>query len=174
MFLEIKCTFVCFCFLRLANRMHAHAAHFLREYFTATNWSLNNHYSELTLPSRNLLDFPIPPGLHFSLAHRPTPHFASSLSLSSLVPAVPLTYPPTPAPVLGHDSHVLSGQITYAVSSVGLAKHSSSRRAKGADRVLFENAVQSFTVGPLPIRPELRDEAKPTWQGGERVDRRGS
>lgn len=154
--------------------MHAHAPHFLREYFAATGWSLDNHYADLTLPSRNLLDFPIPPGLHVALSHRPTTRFASSLSLSTLVPASPTTYPPTLAPVLSPAlSQLLSGQLTYAVSSVDLNRHSSSRRAVGMDRVVFEDAVRSFCVAPLPVRPVLREGSRPTWSAGERVDGKG-
>lgn len=154
--------------------VYPHAAQLLREYFLATNWSIDNHYASLTLPSRNLLDFPIPPGVHISLSHRPTPLFASSLSLSSLVPARALTYPPTPAPVLGPPlSPLLAGQLTYVFSTAELGMTSTKRNAKVEDQVRLQEVAQSFGVGALPVRPEFRDGAQPTWQGGERVDKQG-
>lgn len=154
--------------------VYPQAAQLLRDYFQTTNWYLDNHYSSLTLPSRNLLDFPIPPGLHLALSHRPTPQFASSLSLSALVPSHPLTYPPTPAPVLGPPpSPLLAGQLTYVFSTAPLRRTSTKGTAHGADRLKLEDVVQSFAVGALPIRPVLREGAQPTWLAGERVDKQG-
>lgn len=154
--------------------VYPQAAQLLRDYFHTTNWYLDNHYSSLTLPSRNLLDFPIPPGLHLALSQRPTPHFASSLSLSALVPSHPLTYPPTPAPVLGPPpSPLLAGQLTYVFSTAPLGLTSTKGTAHGADRLKLEDVVQSFAVGALPVRPELREGAQPTWLAGERVDKQG-
>ncbi|ORY39257.1 hypothetical protein BCR35DRAFT_323000 [Leucosporidium creatinivorum] len=152
--------------------VYPQAAHLVREYFQATNWSLDNHYHALTSPSRNLLDFPIPPGLHLSLSHRPTAQFASSLALSTLVPSALPTYPATPAPVLGPPpSQLLSGQLTYVFSSAPLGLTSTKQAAEGEDRIKFRDVVQSFRVGELPSRPELRDEVRPTWLAGKRVEK---
>lgn len=154
--------------------VYPQAAHLVREYFQATNWSLDNHYHALTSPSRNLLDFPIPPGLHLSLSHRPTALFASSLALSTLVPSALPTYPATPAPVLGPPpSQLLAGQLTYVFSSAPLGLTSTKQTAEGEDRIKFRDVVQSFKVGELPSRPELRDEVQPTWQAGKRVEKSG-
>lgn len=145
-----------------------------RDFFGATNWHHENHYAQLTLASRNILDFDIPPGLHLALSHRPTSTFASSLALSALVPAHPVTYPPTPAPVLGPPpSPLLAGQLTYVFSSAALGLNTTKRAASRDDRVRFKSVVQGFHVGALPVKPELRDEAQPTWLAGERVDKSG-
>ncbi|KAK4055267.1 Mitochondrial distribution and morphology protein 10 [Microbotryomycetes sp. JL201] len=152
--------------------VYPQAAYLLREYFQATNWSLDNHYSVLTLPSRNLLDFPVPPGLHLALSHRPTPSFVSHLNLSTLVPTQPTTYPATPAPILSPaSSQLLAAQLTYVCSSAPLGYSSTKHAASGADRVQLQDIVQSFRVEDLPVRPELRDESRETWQGGKRVDK---
>ncbi|KAM0793398.1 hypothetical protein ACM66B_000850 [Microbotryomycetes sp. NB124-2] len=152
--------------------VYPQAAYLLREYFQATNWSLDNHYSVLTLPSRNLLDFPVPPGLHLALSHRPTSSFVSHLNLSTLVPAQPTTYPATPAPILSPtSSQLLAAQLTYVCSSAPLGDSSTKYAAAGADRIQLPDVVQSFRVGDLPVRPELRDESRETWQGGKRVDK---
>ncbi|KAM0755591.1 hypothetical protein T439DRAFT_295573 [Meredithblackwellia eburnea MCA 4105] len=143
-----------------------------RDFFAATNWSIDNHYAHLTTPSRNLLDFNIPPGLHLALTHRPTREFASSLSLSALVPSTPVTYPPTPAPVLGPPpSPLLAGQLTYVSSSAPLSLTAPKKIREWADPAKFRQVVQGFYVGGLPVKPELREEAQPTWLAGERVDR---
>ncbi|KAK4057635.1 Mitochondrial distribution and morphology protein 10 [Microbotryomycetes sp. JL221] len=152
--------------------VYPQAAYLLREYFEATNWSLDNHYHVLTLPSRNLLDFPVPPGLHLALSHRPTPNFLSHLNLSTLVPTQPTMYPATPAPILSPaSSQLLAAQLTYVHSSAPLALTSTKQNATGRSRVGLQDVVQSFRVGDLPLKPELRDEARATWQRGKRVDK---
>ncbi|KAK4705581.1 hypothetical protein P7C70_g621, partial [Phenoliferia sp. Uapishka_3] len=143
-----------------------------RDFFIATNWYQDNHYGQLTLASRNILDFDIPPGLHLALSHRPTTNFASSLALSALVPSHPVTYPPTPAPVLGPPpSPLLAAQLTYVFSSAALGLNTTKRRVDRDDRVRFKRVVQGFHVGALPVKPELREDAQPTWLAGERVDK---
>lgn len=161
-------------FISLLTRMYPHAQFILHEFLQTTNWSVENHYSSLTLPSRNLLDFSIPPGLHLSLSHRPTSLFASSLSLSALVPSHPITYPPTPAPVLGPPlSSLLAGQLTYIFSTAELGLKSTKRKVKDGEEVVLKEVLQGYKVGGLPIAPDFRDGAQPTWQGGERVDKQG-
>lgn len=162
-------------FLSTAPTMvYPQAAYLLREYFEATNWSLDNHYHVLTLPSRNLLDFPVPPGLNVALSHRPTTNFVSHLNLSTLVPTQTSTYPATPAPVLSPTgSQLLAGQLTYVYSSAPLGFTSTKKSATGQDRIRFQDVVQSFKVGDLPTRPELRDDSRETWRGGKRVDKSG-
>ncbi|KDE09736.1 hypothetical protein MVLG_00138 [Microbotryum lychnidis-dioicae p1A1 Lamole] len=111
--------------------VYPQAAYLLREHLGATNWSLDNHYHALTLSSRNLLDFPIPPGLHLSLSHRPTSLLASSLQLSTLAPSGSTTYntyAQANAPVLGPPVNpLLSGQLGYFFSSAPLGHQSTKR-----------------------------------------------
>ncbi|GAA5894343.1 hypothetical protein JCM5296_005144 [Sporobolomyces johnsonii] len=154
--------------------MSSHSAYLLREFFLATNWyNVDNHYASFTHPSRQLLDFAIQPGLHLSLASNPTRNFASGLALSSLVPETPNTYPPTTAPVLGPPvSPLLAGQLTYLFSSAPVSATSTKRSAVGDERIRFKDLVQSFgTEAAVPQVPELREEVRPTWQRGERVDK---
>ncbi|SCV68438.1 BQ2448_559 [Microbotryum intermedium] len=111
--------------------VYPQAAYLLREHLVATNWSLDNHYHALTLSSRNLLDFPVPPGLHLSLSHRPTSLLASSLQLSTLAPSGSTnynTYAQANAPVLGPSVNpLLSGQLGYFFSSAPLGHQSTKR-----------------------------------------------
>ncbi|GAA5969098.1 hypothetical protein JCM11641_007467 [Rhodosporidiobolus odoratus] len=148
-------------------------AYLLREFFQATNWNAHDsHFSSLTHPSRQILDFAIPPGLQLSLASRPTNSFCSGLNLSSLVPDALPTYPPTPAPVLGPPvSPLLAGQLTYLFSSAPLHDTSTKRAAEQGDRIRFKDVVQSYPFGSVPVKPHLREESLPTWQGGQRVDK---
>ncbi|BGP12514.1 hypothetical protein JCM10213_007642 [Rhodosporidiobolus nylandii] len=153
--------------------MNQEAAYLLREFYNATHWNTHdNHYASFTHPSRQLLDFAVPPGLHLSLASRPTDHFASALNLSSLVPDAPPAYPPSTAPVLGPPvSPLLAGQLTYLFSSAPIHETSTKRAADQGTRIRFKDVVQSYAFGSVPVKPELRAEALPTWQGGLRVDR---
>ncbi|GAA5918846.1 hypothetical protein JCM1841_002768 [Sporobolomyces salmonicolor] len=154
--------------------MSSHSAYLLREFFLATHWyNVDNHYASFTHPSRQLLDFAIQPGLHLSLASNPTRNFASGLALSSLVPETPNTYPPTTAPVLGPPvSPLLAGQLTYLFSSAPVSATSTKRSAVGDERIRFKHLVQSFgTEAAVPQVPELREDVRPTWQRGERVDK---
>ncbi|GAA6006693.1 hypothetical protein JCM10207_005023 [Rhodosporidiobolus poonsookiae] len=153
--------------------MNQQAAYLLREFYAATHWNTHdNHYASLTHPSRQLLDFSIPAGLNLSLASRPTDHFASSLNLASLVPDAPPTYPPTVAPVLGPPvSPLLAGQLSYSFSSVPLLETSTKRAQDYHRRIRFKDVVQSYPLGSVPVKPQLREDALPTWQGGVRVDK---
>ncbi|BGO92756.1 hypothetical protein NBRC10512_007875 [Rhodotorula toruloides] len=153
--------------------MSQQAAYLLREFLLATNWNTwDNHYASLTHPSRQLLDFSIPSGLHFAVASHPTLNFTPGVNLSSLVPEVPVTYPPSPAPVLGPPaSPLLAGQLSYLFSSAPISATSSKRAAEGDARIRFKDVVQSFPFETVPVRPELREDALPTWKGGERVDK---
>lgn len=156
--------------------MHSAGSYVLRDFFAATNWCPENHYSALSLTSRHLLDFPIPPGLNLSLANRPTSKFLSSLSLSALVPSHPITYPPTPAPILGPPlSYLLSGQLTYISSSVELGEIINTKRSSllNKGRFKLKDLSQSFKVGNLPLKLNFREGAQPIWQAGERVDKQG-
>lgn len=156
--------------------MHSAGSYVLRDFFAATNWCPENHYSALSLTSRRLLDFPIPPGLNLSLSNRPTSKFLSSLSLSALVPTQSITYPPTSAPILGPPlSNLLAGQLTYISSSVELGEIINTKRSSllNKGRFKLKDISQSFKVGNLPLRPDFRDGAQPIWQGGERVDKQG-
>ncbi|GAA5842979.1 hypothetical protein JCM11251_007303 [Rhodosporidiobolus azoricus] len=153
--------------------MNQQAAYLLREFFTATNWnSHDNSYASLTHSSRQLLDFAIPPGLHLQLSNKATDTFASTLNLSSLVPDAAPSYPSSTAPVLAPPvSPLLAGQLTYLYSSAPLHQTSTRRTVDHAERVRFKDVLQSYPLGSVPVKPELRGEALPTWQGGRRVDR---
>ncbi|GAA5892049.1 hypothetical protein JCM6882_005678 [Rhodosporidiobolus microsporus] len=153
--------------------MNQQAAYLLREFFTATNWnSHDNNYASLTHSSRQLLDFVVPPGLHLQLSNKATDTFASTLNLSSLVPDAPPSYPPSTAPVLAPPvSPLLAGQLTYLYSSAPLHETSTRRSVDQAERIRFKDVLQSYPLGNVPVKPELREEALPTWQGGRRVDK---
>ncbi|GAA5861175.1 hypothetical protein JCM8547_008508 [Rhodosporidiobolus lusitaniae] len=152
--------------------MNQQAAYLLREFYSATNWNTHDSYTAITHPSRQLLDFVVPPGLHLSLSSRPTDNLASSLNLSSLVSDVPSSYPPTTAPVLGPPvSPLLAGQLSYLFSSAPVHETSTKRAAVQGERIRFKDVLQSYPLGSVPVRPELREEALPTWQGGQRVDK---
>ncbi|KAI5478292.1 mitochondrial distribution and morphology protein 10 [Pseudohyphozyma bogoriensis] len=145
----------------------------LRSFYDATNWSRDNHYAHLTRTSRQLLDFAPPAGLHLDLSHRPSSTFFSSLSLSTLVPSHPVAYPPSTAPVLGPPQNpLLAGSLNYVFSSAPLDRVSTRRREDEAHRVKLKELVLGFHPGALPVKPELRDDAQPTWLAGERVDKR--
>ncbi|GAA6061051.1 hypothetical protein JCM10212_004625 [Sporobolomyces blumeae] len=150
------------------------AAYLLREFYEATHWSsVDNHYASLTHASRQLLDFAVHPGLHLSLASHPTQLLSSGLNLSSLVPEPSTPYPQSTAPVLAPPvSPLLAGQLGYLFTSAPLDHTSTRRSARGSERVKFKDVVQSYgTEVSIPEKPELRDEVRPTWRGGERVDR---
>ncbi|GAA5885362.1 hypothetical protein JCM3774_004562 [Rhodotorula dairenensis] len=155
--------------------MSQHAQYLVREFLHATQWNAwDNHYGTLTHPSRQLLDFAVPVGTVVTTASRPTPALAPSLTLQSLVPALEsgatATYPPTPAPTLGAPVNpLLAGQLAYLFTSAPLDRRSSKRAAKGRDRLDFKDLVQSYPLGDLPVRPDLREDARPTWQGGNRT-----
>ncbi|GAA5944357.1 hypothetical protein JCM3775_002895 [Rhodotorula graminis] len=153
--------------------MSQQAAYLLREFLQSTNWSTwDNHYASFTHPTRQLLDFSVPTGLHLSTSSRPTLGLTPGLTLSSLVPEAVPSYPPTPAPVLGPPgTALLAGQLSYLFTSAPLFPTSTRRSAVGAQRIRFKDVVQSFPLGSVPARPELREDALPTWSGGERVDR---
>ncbi|GAA6032045.1 hypothetical protein JCM8097_003402 [Rhodosporidiobolus ruineniae] len=154
--------------------MNQQAGYLLREFFAATHWNAHqdNSYSSLTHPSRQLLDFTTPAGLHLSLASRPTSTFASALNLTSLVPDAPPSYPPTTAPVLAPPvSPLLAGQLSYLFSSAPILPSSTKRTADPPARISFKDVLQSYPLGTIPIKPHLREEALPTWQGGLRVDK---
>ncbi|GAA5907741.1 hypothetical protein JCM8208_005504 [Rhodotorula glutinis] len=153
--------------------MSQQAAYLLREFLQSTNWSTwDNHYASFTHPPRQLLDFTVPTGLALSTSSRPTLGLTPGLTLSSLVPEAVPSYPPTPAPVLGPPgTALLAGQLSYLFTSAPLFPTSSRRSAKGAQRIRFKDVVGSFPLGSVPVRPELREDALPTWSGGERVDR---
>lgn len=161
---------------QLAPPMSQQAAYLLREFFEATHWnSWDNHYASFTHPSRQLLDFVVPSGLHLSTSSRPTLGLTPGLTLSSLVPEAVPTYPPTPAPVLGPPgTALLAGQLSYLFTSAPLFPTSSRRAAQAPARIRFKDVVQSFPLGSVPARPQLREDALPTWSGGERVDRAGA
>lgn len=159
------------------------AASLLREYFQATNWS-DNHYHNLTLPSRNLLDFAVPPGLNLALSHRPLPTFNSTLTLSTLAPSSnPLTSSSDANSGGGggggssssssHNREVLAGQLTYVATSVPLVKKSTRRGATGDERISVPDAVQSFRVPAWPLKPELRDDAREYWYRGQQIIEKG-
>lgn len=152
------------------------AASLLREYFHATNWSLDNHYHNLTLPSRNLLDFPVPPGLNLALSHRPLPTFNSTLSLTTLAPSTPPLAPPDAATTSSsqhHNRELLTGQMTYIASSVPLSKTSTRRGARDQERISVQDVVQAFRVPAWPLRPDLRDDAREYWHRGSRYEQKG-
>lgn len=161
--------------------MSQHAQYLVREFLEATHWNAwDNHYGTLTQPSRQLLDFAVPVGAVLTTASRPTRSLAPSLTLASLVPArggddeqgtsTQPTYPPTPAPTLGAPvDPLLAGQLAYLFTSAPLDHRSSKRAATGADRIDFKDVVQSYPLGRLPVRPDLRDDARPTWHGGQRT-----
>jgi distribution and morphology protein 10 len=165
--------------------MSQHAQYLVREFLEATRWNAwDNHYGTLTQPSRQLLDFAVPVGAVLTTASRPTRSLAPSLTLASLVPPARAgddeqgaggttqgpTYPPTPAPTLGAPvDPLLAGQLAYLFTSAPLDHRSSKRAATGADRIDFKHVVQSYPLGHLPVRPELRDDARPTWHGGHRT-----
>ncbi|GJN92230.1 hypothetical protein Rhopal_005260-T1 [Rhodotorula paludigena] len=154
--------------------MSQQAAYLLREFLLATQWNTwDNHYGSFTHPSRQLLDFAIPPGLHFTAGSHPTPSFSPGLTLSSLVPesGAHVPYPPSTAPVLGPPATpLLAGQLSYLFSSAPIAATSSKRAAEGLERIRFKDVVQSFPLGSVPVAPELREDALPTWKGGLRID----
>lgn len=166
------------------------ASYLLREFYAATGWnSVDNHYASFTHSSRHLLDFSVQPGLHLSISSHPTRNLTSGLALSSLVPdpnrvdypssSAPLSS--STAPVLGPPvSPLLAGQLGYLFSSVPLS-HTSTRRdyvPKNLDddtstsrRINFKHVVESYgTEVRIPERPELREDARPTWSRGVRVD----
>ncbi|GAA5993872.1 hypothetical protein JCM5350_006828 [Sporobolomyces pararoseus] len=151
------------------------AAYLLREFYSVTGWnSVDNHYASFTHQSRQLLDFSVQPGLHLSIASHPTPNLSSGLALSSLVPETTSTsYPPSTAPVLGPPvSPLLAGQLGYLFSSAPLSKTSTRRDKSGQDRIDFKRVLQSFgTEVSIPERPELREDVRPTWKSGERIDK---
>lgn len=161
--------------------MSQHAQYLVREFLEATRWNAwDNHYGTLTQPSRQLLDFAVPVGAVLTTASRPTRSLAPSLTLASLVPAArgadeqgtstQPTYPPTPAPTLGAPvDPLLAGQLAYLFTSAPLDHRSSKRAATGKDRIDFKDVVQSYPLGQLPVRPDLRDDARPTWHGGHRT-----
>ncbi|GAA5838562.1 hypothetical protein JCM9279_003280 [Rhodotorula babjevae] len=153
--------------------MSQQAAYLLREFLQSTHWNTwDNHYASFTHPSRQLLDFTVPTGLALSTSSRPTLGLTPGLTLSSLVPEAVPSYPPTPAPVLGPPgTALLAGQLSYLFTSAPLFPTSSRRSASGPGRIRFKDVVQSFALGSVPVRPELREDALPTWSGGERVDR---
>jgi len=156
--------------------MSQQAAYLLREFLQATHWNTwDNHYASFTHPSRQLLDFTVPTGLALSTSSRPTLGLTPGLTLSSLVPEAVPSYPPTPAPVLGPPgTALLAGQLSYLFTSAPLFPTSSRRSAGGPQRIRFKDVVQSFALGSVPARPEVREDALPTWTGGERVDRAGA
>lgn len=148
----------------------------LRRFYRVTGWQNENSYGSLTIPSRSLLDFSINPGLHLNLTHRPTLNFASSLSLSTLVPSHSFDfYPPSTTPVLSAPvSPTLAGQLAYVFSSAALDRATTKFTASDPiDRVKLKQITGAFHPGQLPVRPELREEAQPTWLAGERVDKQG-
>ncbi|GAA5950970.1 hypothetical protein JCM3765_004644 [Sporobolomyces pararoseus] len=151
------------------------AAYLLREFYSVTGWnSVDNHYASFTHQSRQLLDFSVQPGLHLSIASHPTPNLSSGLALSSLVPETSSTgYPPSSAPVLGPPvSPLLAGQLGYLFSSAPLSRTSTRRDKTGQDRIDFKHVLQSFgTEVSIPERPELREDVRPTWKSGERIDK---
>ncbi|GAA5981303.1 hypothetical protein JCM10908_004059 [Rhodotorula pacifica] len=156
--------------------MSQHAQYLVREFLQATQWNAwDNYYGTLTQPSRQLLDFAVPLGAVLTTASRPTRSLAPSLTLSSLVPTLEQgtqpTYPPTPAPTLEAPVNpLLAGQLSYLFTSVDLDHRSSKRAATGRDRVDFKDVVQSYPLGELPVRPDLREDARPTWRAGQRTD----
>lgn len=152
------------------------AAYLLREFYCATGWNaVDNDYASFTQRSRQVLDFGVSAGLHLSIASRPTSNLSSGLALSSLVPESTSSYAPqsSTAPVLAHAvSPLLAGQLGYLFSTAPLAKTSTRRDAVGGDRVDFKHVVESYGAEvSIPERPELREDARPTWSQGERVDR---
>ncbi|BGP36484.1 Mitochondrial distribution and morphology protein 10 [Rhodotorula kratochvilovae] len=153
--------------------MSQQAAYLLREFYRATHWNeWDNHYASFTHPSRQLLDFAIPTGLLLSTSSRPTLGLTPGLVLSSLVPEAVPSYPPTPAPVLGPPgTALLAGQLSYLYSSAPVLPTSSRRAEEGDARIRFKDVVGSFPLGSTPVKPELREDALPTWMGGNRVDR---
>ncbi|GAA5922038.1 Mdm10p [Sporobolomyces koalae] len=157
------------------------AAYLLREFYECTHWNhVDNHYASFTHQSRQILDFGVQSGLHLSIASHPTVNLASGLALSSLVPetnAIPHVQPQqqnsTTAPVLGAPvSPLLSGQLSYLFTSTPITATSTIRGATGSDRVKFKQVCHSYgTEVGIPSKPHLRDEVRPTWKGGERVDK---
>jgi len=153
------------------------ASYLLREFYLATHWnSIDNHYASFTHTSRQLLDFSFSPGLHLSLSSHPTRSFSSGLALSSLVPETPTEYPPSTAPVLSHEvSPLLAGQLSYLFSSAPFDATSTRRDKERSGRIRFKDVLQSYgTEVGIPKRPELREDVRPTWKGGERIDRAGA
>ncbi|GAA5896367.1 Mdm10p [Sporobolomyces salmoneus] len=151
------------------------AAYLLREFYFATGWnSVDNHYASFTHQSRQVLDFSVQPGLHFSIASHPTSSLSSGLALSSLVPEPSSSsYPPSTAPVLGPPvSPLLAGQLGYLFSTAPLSATSTRRNATGEDRINFKHVIQSYgTESSIPERPELREDVRPTWKSGLRIDK---
>lgn len=161
--------------------MSQHAQTLVREFQLATQWSgWENHYGTLTQPSRQLLDFAVPVGVSLTTAAHPLRAFASSLTLAALVPSAAEgqtqpTYPPSPAPTLGAPANpLLAGQLAYLCASAPLDRFSSKRAATGSDRLDFKEVAQSYPLGNLPQRPELREEARPTWHAGQRTVAHGA
>lgn len=70
-------------------------------------------------------------------------------------------------------SSLLAGQLTYIFSTAELGLKSTKRKVKDGEEVVLKEVLQGYKVGGLPIAPDFRDGAQPTWQGGERVDKQG-
>ncbi|KAG0143218.1 hypothetical protein CROQUDRAFT_661542 [Cronartium quercuum f. sp. fusiforme G11] len=97
--------------------MYPFTSQLLRAHYKATGWDQDNEYSQLTQPTRALLDFDFVPGLHFSTGKSlPVVQFANSASLSVLSPLSVITAYNTPDHP--HHSPTLTGSISYLTSGL--------------------------------------------------------
>ncbi|KAG8886491.1 Mitochondrial distribution and morphology protein 10 [Tulasnella sp. 331] len=124
--------------------MHPFASYVLRSYYQATGWNDDNLYSNLTRSSTAILDFTIPKGLMFNISKAPNSLFKTTYSMNAL-----------PS---------LNGSVGYIFTSCDLD-------VKGSNSVRFKDMVERFKVYDAPRIPEAKEQI---WQGGERVDLRGT
>lgn len=139
------------------GEMHPFGSQLLQAYHRSIGWDPDNDYSQLTKPTRALLDLSFVPGLHFSLGKLPALQFANSASLSVLSPPSSILLDrrtlsqTSPYPTL-------TGSVSYVASSTRSFQLIPTRLAA------LTTVVDRFAV-PLPPSNKLVDHRLGTDTG---------
>ncbi|KAK9471509.1 uncharacterized protein V1510DRAFT_420117 [Dipodascopsis tothii] len=129
--------------------MRTYLDHMLRKFYAATNWNEDNLYSNVTVTSQDLLEFPVPRGVTLNVSALSSPVSASSYSLRNL-------------------GGLVDGTISYFYCYTG--ESSTGNDVPATDLKAALSGYRLF--GPLkpPDEPWMRE----VIQGGRRVDHKNT